>query len=160
MIETFVIVEPVYEGGDTPEDFRFIETNAANARRVNLRRDEIVGKRLLELFPAASREVVRAMKAVIETEKPVRMEYYSQVTDRYTELHAWSPVKGQVAAIGLDVTERVKAEEKLAHQANLLAPGQRCHICGGQALQNSIVEYGSREDIRMQARRSDGQAGQ
>ncbi len=57
MIETFVIVEPVYENGDTPVDFRYIEINPAAAGLANMRRDDIVGKRLLELFPACSRGI-------------------------------------------------------------------------------------------------------
>jgi signal transduction histidine kinase len=116
-----VIVEPVYENGDTPVDFRYIEINPAAAGLANMRRDDIVGKRLLELFPSSAPAVIQALNAVTETEKPVHIEYYSEVAKRHIDLHAWSPVKGQVAAISLDITERKRAEEERERLAQELA---------------------------------------
>jgi PAS domain S-box-containing protein len=143
MTENFVIVEPVYDKGDKPVDFRYIEINPIAAGIANMRREEMIGKRLLDLFPASAPEVIQALNVVTETGKPVHIEYFSVVEKRHINFHAWSPKKGQIAAISHDITEARKAENLLKESENSLRAvlGSAVDMLYRRDLRNNCFEY-------------------
>jgi PAS domain S-box-containing protein len=84
--------------------------------------DDFVGESIWEASPQLVGTVIDAEfhRAVLQG-KPARFETYLAPTDLWLELHAYPTEDGGLAAYGHDITERKRAEQRLAHHANLMA---------------------------------------
>ncbi|MCK8519756.1 PAS domain S-box protein [Methanoculleus sp. 7T] len=110
MLESYTLYEIVRDGDGSPSDYRFIELNEKAADVFGRSREELVGRRLFDIFPAI-REGARALYGeVAETGVPVQRPMQDPKTGRWYELHIYRPQAGRLAVIGQDITEQRRAE--------------------------------------------------
>ncbi len=111
--------------------YRFV--NRQLLARFGLRRDQILGRRDAEVFPAAQAKIfsasdaeVIASKAAIELEQPVFLGEAERVhmVVKFPVLDAAGEVAG-IGGVATDITERKKNEQALAEQRTLLAEAQK-----------------------------------
>ena len=117
--EGFCIIEKLE--GETL-DFRYVEANAAFAAQTSL--SDVVGKTLRQVLPDEFEERLTIYDAVTRTGEPVKIQRRFGSQGRVLELYAFrveDDMHRRVAINFQDITERKRAEEKLARQAAELA---------------------------------------
>jgi PAS domain S-box-containing protein len=119
MTEPFFLVEVIYNDGEL-YDFRYLEVNPAYELTVDKKREQLIGKTILEVFPSADTKGLKAYKEVLISGKPQHIEVLSNVVNRYFDVYAFIPDKGKLAAISTDITERKRVEEELLRTTEVL----------------------------------------
>ena len=109
----FAAHEIICDGEGTPRDYRFITVNPAFEAMTGLKREQLIGKRVLEVLPQTEEYWIRTYGKVALTGVPMDFENYSAELDKYFEVNAFSPTPGQFAVIISDITDRKRAEEAL-----------------------------------------------
>ncbi len=109
----FSLYEVVLDKNKKPCDYRYLEVNSAYEKITNMRASELIGKTLLEVFPSTEQYWIDKFEEVYITGIPTRFEQYSIELGTFIELNLYTPQKGQLAMISLDITERKLAEEVL-----------------------------------------------
>ena len=113
MLEGFALYEVIADANGVPCDYRFLYINPAFERISHLKSEHVVGKTIREVLPDTQSFWFETYAQVATTGEPVRFERYSASLEKYFEVSAYAPIKGQCAAIFLDVTERKRMEEVL-----------------------------------------------
>ncbi len=113
MAEGFVLMEIIYDKDGKPYDYRYLEVNPTYEFNLDLKKEEILGKTLLEVFPNTSSTTIEKFGEVALSGQSTNFETFSQMVNKYVEGYVFSPEKGKVAAIFRDVTPRKEAEAKL-----------------------------------------------
>ena len=96
--------------GESGVDYRFLEVNPAFERLAGRRREQLIGRTLSEVFPEFEERWLSCLAGVATTGVPAVLEHHAAAADRYYEVQVYSPAKGQVAALYLDVSERRKLQ--------------------------------------------------
>ena len=96
-----------------PIDYRFISVNDAFELLTGLKREDIIGKTVLEVLPNSELLWIEKYGEVALTGKSIQFENYSKELGKYYSVSAYSPKKGQFAVIIEDVTDRLLAENEL-----------------------------------------------
>jgi PAS domain S-box-containing protein len=119
MREAFVLHKAVLDENGNPSDFQFIEANPAFERQTGLKRNDIVGKRVSEVFPADQAAIiVNAGKQALS--QSIRFEQYASDLGRCFDVHAFSPKKGMFATISIDVTDEKSTKRELQEANEVL----------------------------------------
>jgi len=107
----------VYEAVDDGEDFVFRDFNAAGERIEKVNRQEILGRRVTEVFPGVRQFGLFAVfQRVWRTGKPEYFDIAFYRDDRisgWRENHVYKLPSGEVVATYEDVTARKQAEEEI-----------------------------------------------
>ena len=109
----FFLGEIICDDSGNPHDYRFLETNDFFEKETGLKSAEVKGRTILELFPSIEASWIETYGKVALTGESTRFENYSHDTGRHYEVFAFSPAKGQFAALGKDITTRKQAEQAL-----------------------------------------------
>lgn len=117
MVEGFGLAEVIYDKNKKPYDYRFIEINPAFEFNTGVKREKILGKTMLEVFPNTSSLSREMFSETILSGKSVHFEVFSQELDRYLDIYAFSPEKGKLALIFRDITDRKKLKEQTRRRA-------------------------------------------
>jgi len=110
----FALHEILLDDQGKAYDYRFLEVNPAFEENVGLPASAIVGHTAKELFPDTEDYWIQKFAEVAITGIPDKYENYSRALGRYYEIILYSPCQYQFAMIGLDVTERKRAEAEVA----------------------------------------------
>ena len=94
-------------------DFRFIMVNSAYEKYVGKSASELVGKTLLEVYPATERYWIDEMTEVASTGRPNQFENFSKVMNTHTEINLFVPQKGQLAMTTGNIDKRKLIENEL-----------------------------------------------
>ncbi len=113
MTEGFGLIECLYDENEKPYDYRYLEINPTFERYLGVKREETLGKTMLELFPNANPIALEEYKKVALSGKPANFEIFSKVANKYLEIYVFSPEKGKIALILRDISWRKQAEEAL-----------------------------------------------
>lgn len=113
MTEGFVLYEVILNEKNEPYDLRFIDLNPAFERMVHLKKEDVLGKRILDVLPNQEFDWIKTCGEVALTGKPIHFEHFSKRLKIYFEMFAYSPSKGRFALVLSDITERKKAEDSL-----------------------------------------------
>lgn len=115
MIDGFALHEMVFDENGNPIDYRFLKVNPAFERLTGLKAQAIVGKTVLEVLPNIESHWLKQYGDVVKSGVPLTFSNYSKDIDKYFEVNAYRPAKGQFACTFVDITERWKAEKELTN---------------------------------------------
>ena len=113
MTNCFSLQEVILNDEGEAVDFRYLMVNKAYEILMNQPFEEIIGKSILEINPAADKELIQKYCKVGLTGEPLRLEYFSKTTNQYFETFIYSTQKGLFASVLEDVTKRKEMENSL-----------------------------------------------
>lgn len=113
MINGFALHEIITDEAGKPIDFRYLDANKAFGVHTGLSVPKIIGKRVKEILPNVESYWIENYGKVALTGEPMSFVQYSASLDRYFNVYAFSPQKGQFAIIFNDITEYKRTENAL-----------------------------------------------
>ncbi len=119
----FIHCQIVLDQEGRPEDFIFLDINAAYERMRNLRRVRVIGKRFTEVFPAVKKDPINWIARyghVALTGEPYKYEDFSYAAQSYVSGYVYCPDPGYFDVLFFDVTDRKKVEMALKESEKAL----------------------------------------
>lgn len=113
MSEGFALNEIINDTQGRPCDFRFLDVNPAFEQLTGLKRNDLMGRRVLDVMPNTESYWIEGFGRVAMTGEPLHMENYASELNRWYEAFAYSTDPGQFAVVFSDITERKQTEETL-----------------------------------------------
>ena len=112
--DAFFAMDAVRDAGGNVIDFTYAELNTRAEAMLNRPRADVVGRRMLELYPRTAKTHLARMAQVIETQLPLEDEIELNLhgTARWFH-HQIIPLGDGVAITTRDVTDRKHGEEEL-----------------------------------------------
>jgi len=120
IFDPIALYRVLYDEKGNPTNVIFMDINPAYERVMGVRRKDIIGKSFGEVWPLAEREWHQLVLEVAQSGRSKHHEGESRDTGKYLHALGFSPVKGQVAVIFLDMTEWKRSEEALHKSESLL----------------------------------------
>lgn len=130
MAEGFALHELITNAQGIPVDYRFMEVNPAFERLTGKRKEAIIGKTLLDVFPESEKVWIERYGRVALSGVPESFTEYSKETGHWFEVSAYSPVRGQFACIFIDVTNARNLNDQLRESQKMESVGS---LAGGVA---------------------------
>lgn len=112
MLSGIALHEVILDASGTPVDYRFLSVNAAFEKLTGLRADDILGRTVLEVMPGIESSWIERYGQVATTGEPTRFEDFAQALNRYFDVRAYCPQRGQFVVVFHDITEQKQAERK------------------------------------------------
>ena len=119
MADGFAVYEMIFDDQGAPWDYRFLSVNPAFERQTNLKAADIQGKTVLEVMPNTERYWIDTYGKVVKSGAPIQFDSYVMEIDKHFEVSAYHIRGIQFACSFVDITERKKAEEKLARESKI-----------------------------------------
>jgi PAS domain S-box-containing protein len=94
-------------------DYIITDVNPAYEEIVSLKKEDVIDKKASEIYATRNPPNLDIYSTVAETGNPKTFEFYFEPLDRFFNVSVFTPKKGEFATIFEDITERIKAEEKL-----------------------------------------------
>lgn len=108
-----VLHEIILDKNDVPCDYRYIDCNNMYEKLTGLRKQDIIGKTVLEVLPGVERKWISKFGEVALTGVPITYTDYVEALDKYYETRAYSPKRGFFAVTFHDVSDKVKVKSEL-----------------------------------------------
>ena len=89
-----------------PVDYRFLYVNDGFEKITGLKREEILGRCIMEIMPTIEPLWIKNYGTVALTGKSMRFEGFSKELDKHFDVVAYRPREGEFAVIISDVTDR------------------------------------------------------
>ncbi len=121
MFSAFILVEVILDSVGNPVDHRLLQANAEFDRMTGLKRSEELGRTSAELSIQWPPEVAQSYYRIALGGDPLYWERFNESLQRYYEIVAYSPCKGQFAMIFHDISERKHAEQEISNLKNYLS---------------------------------------
>lgn len=113
MLDGFALHEIICDDDGEPIDYLYLAVNPAFERMTGKDASEVIGRRVLEVWPETERDWIRRFGQVALSGEPAFIEDYSQALDKHFEVTAFRPAEGQFACIFQDVSKQWRAQEQL-----------------------------------------------
>ncbi len=114
MTEAFYLTDIIYYKDGRPCDYHFLEVNPAYELLMGVKKEQMLGRSLFEVFPNANPTTFEKYNEIAISGQSAHFEVFSQaVNSKYLDVYAFSPEKGKLAVIFRDITKRKQAEAKL-----------------------------------------------
>ena len=102
-------------------DYRFVDANKSFEELTGLKREDIIGKTVLEVMPGTEQVWIEKYGQVVATGKPLHYENYASELEKHYEVVAYRPQPGQFAVIVSDITSRRQNEKQIEQKNEELA---------------------------------------
>jgi len=113
-INGYILSEVIYDDSGSPIDGTVLDVNQAFERQFGLKKEDILGKSAVKLFPAFREQgVLGYFVHVVKTGEVKKFEFHFDSTNNDYIIAIYSPEIGKVATIFSDITDRKSAEENL-----------------------------------------------
>lgn len=103
----------IYDDEGNPIDYIFLDVNPAYERLTGLKRDDVLGKTVLEILPRTERIWIEKYGQVASTGQSMSFESFAQEFNKYYGVLAYRSRENEFAVIVEDITERKQLEQKL-----------------------------------------------
>ncbi|MGE5404135.1 MAG: PAS domain S-box protein, partial [Candidatus Saccharibacteria bacterium] len=115
MTSGLVFYELLFDDQGRPCDFLILDANEQASNLIKIPREEGIGKRVLELVPGIfdNNDLLDLASRVALDGVEFSIEYYLDMVDKWFSISAYSPRIGYCATVIDDISERVKAQEKI-----------------------------------------------
>lgn len=119
MRESFALHEMIYDQQGAAVDYRFLDANPAFFAALGKKREEVLGRTVLELLPGTEKHWIERYARVVETGEAANFESYAAVLGRWFNVAAFAvntpglPCRRCFAVLFFDVTERKSLEEEV-----------------------------------------------
>ena len=120
----FALHEIILNDEGIPTDYRFLDVNNSFEKLTGLKREEVVGRNVLDILPQTEAYWIETYGKVALTGQSIVYENFSKEFGTYFEVIAYSPQKNQFATIFLDMSERKQAEDTIKQQQYSLEKAQ------------------------------------
>jgi diguanylate cyclase (GGDEF)-like protein/PAS domain S-box-containing protein len=117
MSEALALYEIILDDKGVPVNYRYIDLNSSFESLASVKKEDVIGKTVLELFPDVEPKWIREYGEVALTGNPKKIEGYTKSLNKYVEVFVYSPQKYQFATLVSDFTEIRKNEDKLQNYA-------------------------------------------
>ena len=104
MLNGYAVNEIILDYKHEPVDYRFLEINTAFEELTALKKEEVIGKNITEVFPRIEKSWIELCADVALNQKDICTEYYSRILDRYYNVRIISKQKGIFLTIFNDIT--------------------------------------------------------
>jgi PAS domain S-box-containing protein len=105
--------EIILDNTGQPVDYRFWDCNPAFEKLTGLKRDNILGKTILEILPSTEKIWIDKYGKVAITGQSIAFENYARELNRYYSVKAYQPSPMQFAVIIEDITVQKQALKNL-----------------------------------------------
>ncbi len=105
-------------------DYRFLDINRASEHILGMRAEDVIGRRVREIFPHVEDSWIQMFGHVALTRKPCSFEQYAEALGRWFRGVVFSPAERQFAVIYRDVTDERRTADALRHSRDLLSEAQ------------------------------------
>nr|WP_243425641.1 PAS domain S-box protein [Clostridium paridis] len=110
MKDAFSFQKIIYNDDKEPIDLEYIEVNTAFEKNFSIRYEEVIGKKITEVFPALSKVIIKHIEHCFKENKSssssIIKEFYSEKYKKWFSISLHSPEEGYFASIIEDITER------------------------------------------------------
>jgi PAS domain S-box-containing protein len=113
MLSGSVLFEVILNKWGKPVDYRYLEVNPAFEHNTGIKKDRVIGKTLLEVFPETESYWLQDIEKVALTGHPIETENYHRGLDKYFHVSEFRPKEGQVAVTFIDITDHKRIEKAL-----------------------------------------------
>jgi len=120
MQEGFKHCEVIFDENNLPYDFKIIKINKAYENQTGLKKENIIGKTILEIFPDIEHSWIETLSNVVISGESANIIDFNHNTGKYYDISAFCPKHGEIALFLKDCTEREKERltlEKLYKKA-------------------------------------------
>jgi PAS domain S-box-containing protein len=113
MTEGFSICRIITDDAYNPVDWEFLAVNNAHEKQTGINAEDIIGKRVMQIFPDLETYWLDFYGKVALTGNPGNMEAYNKNTGKHFRVNAFCPASGQFAAVVTDITDSKLTQLKL-----------------------------------------------
>ncbi len=111
--EGFALHEIILDDNGKPCDYRFLEINPAFEELTGLKREQLIGKTVLEVLPQLEPYWIETYGQVALSGKPTTIANYSKELGKYYLVRAYSPAPRHFATLFNDITQLKLIEKEL-----------------------------------------------
>lgn len=111
--QALALHEIITDADGNPVDFIYLDVNPMFEKTTKLKKSELLGRRVSEVFPAFEKEWINLCGRVALTGKSEFVVGFSKFQSNYWEVSAYSPKRGQFAVTLADKTKRIHTEQEL-----------------------------------------------
>jgi PAS domain S-box-containing protein len=104
----------IFDKKGHPVDYRFMDVNPSFERLTGLKRNDIVGKTVLEVMPETEKYWIEKYAEVVKSGNPLDYENYSSELDKFFRVIAYKTREEEFAVTIEDFTEKRKAENQIS----------------------------------------------
>jgi len=116
MLNGYAVNEIILDYENKPVDYRFLEVNSSFETLTGLKREDIIGKNILDILPQTQKSWIELCGDVTLNQKDICTEYYAQELQRHYHVRIQSQEKGIFLTILNDITSLKNAYSKLETQ--------------------------------------------
>ena len=116
MLNAYAVNEIVLDDNQTPISYRFLEVNTAFEEAIGLKRQDLIGKDVLDVLPLTKRDWIALCGDVALNQKDISTEYYSTNLNRHYNVHIQSQDKGIFLTVFNDITSLKEAHSEVEKQ--------------------------------------------
>jgi two-component system, cell cycle sensor histidine kinase and response regulator CckA len=107
------LYEIICDARGAPVDYRFLDVNPMFETMTGLKREDIIGRTMAAIQPAAEPSWIERYGRVALTGVHEQFESYAASLGKYYEVRAYCPAPGQCAVLYNDITERKRTEQAI-----------------------------------------------